>query len=348
MTNLEIEEELTEHQLRSSGETKGSPSKVVSGVFRSIKFAFLPRYRITELISPKSFSGRMKSNRSKIHRLKSLLTIIGIILIIFVVTLALFGPWISPYTYQRAMGGFIGQAWSPPSPAHILGTSRVGKDVFSRVIFGARTALIIPLLSVLISVVFGIILGLIAAYYGKWVDQVIMRVMDIILAFPGIILALSIIAITRPSRFAPLQQSLINTILIFGFIGIPYFSRIVRGSVLQVRELPYITAARVAGAGNARIMFKHILPNCLQPIIIAMTFKIGSTIISMAVLSYLGFSDARLIDWGNDIAVARANIINAPWASLWPSIMIVITILGFMLLGDGLRDVFDIRTGNKV
>ena len=132
MTNLEIEEELTEPQLLNSREAEDSPSKVVSGIFRSIKFAFLPRYRITELISPKSFSGRMKSNSSKIHRLKSPLTIVGIILIIFVVTLAIFGPWISPYTYQRAIGGFIGQSWSPPSPAHILGTSRVGKDVFSR------------------------------------------------------------------------------------------------------------------------------------------------------------------------------------------------------------------------
>ncbi len=345
---MELEEELIEHQARDSKKSTGSPSSVISGIFRSIKFAFLPRYRIAELISPKISSGRIKSNRSKIHRLKSLLTIVGIILIIFIVTLAIFGPWISPYTYQRAMGGFIGQAWSPPSPGHILGTSRVGKDVFSRVIYGARTALIIPLLSVLISVVFGLILGLIAAYYGKWVDQIIMRVMDIILAFPGIILAIGILAITRPHRFSPLEHSILNTALIFGFIGIPYFSRIVRGSVLQIRELPYITAAKVSGAGNIRIMFKHILPNCLQPIIISMSFQIGSTIISMAVLSYLGFSDGRLIDWGNDIAVARANIINAPWASLWPSLMIVITVLGFMLLGDGLRDVFDIRTGNKV
>jgi peptide/nickel transport system permease protein len=345
---LEIEEELTEHQTLEPQEVKGSASKVVSWTFRNLKFAFLPRYRITELISPKVSSGRIKSKRNKINRLKSLLTIVGIILIIFVVTLAIFGPWISPYTYQRAMGGFIGRSWDPPSPAHILGTSRVGKDVFSRVIFGARSALIVSLSSVFISVIFGIVLGLIAAYYGKWVDQTIMRLMDIMLAFPGIILAIGIIAITRPSRFAPLEQSLVNTILIFGFIGIPYFSRIVRGSVLQIREMPYVTAARVSGAGNVRIMFKHILPNCLQPIIISISFKIGSTIISMAVLSYLGFSDGRLIDWGNDISVARANIINAPWASLWPSIMVVITVLAFMLLGDGLRDVFDIRTGNKV
>ena len=134
--------------------------------------------------------------------------------------------------------------------------------------------------------------------------------------------------------------------LAYGILGVPYYSRLIRGSVLQAKALPYVEAARVSGAGNWRIMFRHILPNCIQPIIISFTFDIGGIILSLAGLAFLGYSDLSMIEWGRDIDIARGHIVMAPFASLWPGIMILFTVLGFMLVGDGLRDALDPRLKN--
>jgi ABC-type dipeptide/oligopeptide/nickel transport system permease subunit len=180
--------------------------------------------------------------------------------------------------------------------------------------------------------------GVIAAYYGGWIDSIIMRIIDIFLAFPGLILAMVFIAIWG--------QRMEYIMLAYGILGIPYYSRLIRGSVLQARSLPYVEAARVAGAGNWRIMFRHILPNCIQPIIISFTFDVGGIILSLAGLAFLGYSDLNMIEWGRDIDIARGHIVIAPWASLFPGLMILITVLGFMLVGDGLRDALDPRLRN--
>jgi peptide/nickel transport system permease protein len=219
-----------------------------------------------------------------------------------------------------------------------LGQTKLGYDVLARLIYGARTSLTVALPAIAMNVIGGVIIGTAAAYYRGWVDSIIMRICDIFLAFPGLILALVFIAI--------FGRQIEYVIFVWGLLGIPYYSRLIRGNVLQARELPYIQAARVAGAGNGRIMFKHILPNVVQPVIISLTFDIGTMVLSLAALSFLGFSDPDMIEWGNDISNARTNLYDAPWASLYPGFMILICVLGFMLVGDGLRDALDPRLRN--
>jgi len=270
-------------------------------------------------------------------RMKNVLTIIGICILLFIITLAVFSPWLSPQTFAYAMATHPG-SWAPPSPTHPLGTTELGGDVLSRIIWGARTSLTIALPSITISVVGGVIFGVIAAYYGGWVDSLIMRICDIFLAFPSLVLSLVFIAV-----YGPFIEIIL---LVWGFLGIPYYARLIRGNVLATRALPYVEAARVAGAGNWRIMFRHILPNCIQPIIISFTFDIGGVILGLAGLSFLGFNQSIMIEWGNDVNIARSQLIEAPWASLWPGFMIFITVLGFMLFGDGLRDALDPRMKN--
>ena len=187
-------------------------------------------------------------------------------------------------------------------------------------------------------VVGGVFLGVIAAYYGGWVDSIIMRIADVFLAFPGLILVLVFVGV--------FGREIEMIMLIYGFLGIPGYARLIRGNVLQAKELPYVQAAKVAGAGNIRIMFKHILPNVIQPVIIAVTFAIGGFILGLAGLAFLGFSDPIFIEWGADISRAREMLYAAPWASIFPGLMIVITVLGFMLVGDGLRDALDPRLKN--
>ncbi|GAF90692.1 unnamed protein product, partial [marine sediment metagenome] len=264
--------------------------------------------------------------------LKSTFTFIGVLLIIFIVSIAIFGPWIAPYSYEEAMGVSL-NFWNPPSPANPLGTAFAGRDVLSRIIYGTRTSLITALLSVSISLIFGVILGMLAGYYGKWTDSIIMRVMDIILAFPGLIFALAFLAILG-SKFSFI-------VLIFGVIGIPYYSRLIRSSVYKEKELDYIAAAKVSGANNWRIMFKHILPNSIQSVIISMSFDIGRVMINLTILGFLGFNDPEFIEWGSDISSGRRHIWEAPWAVLWPSVMILVSVIGFMIVGDGLRDALD-------
>ena len=311
--------------------------KILYWIRSNFKFLLIPGSRIEELTQREIEYERMVSKRKFIRRLKSPLTIIGICLAIFIVTLAVFGPWIAPYTYAEA-NGIIAGTWDPPSAAHPLGQTDFGRDVLSRIIYGARTSLTIALPAITMSVVFGVIIGLVAGYFGGWLDSIIMRVADILMAFPYMILAIIIVAIFgREMRFI---------VLTYGLLGIPYYARLMRGSVLQARGLPYVDAGRVAGAGKLRLMFKHVLPNCIQPIIISVTFDIGGVILSFAGLAFLGYSDPFAIEWGKDIFDAKSRFIDAPWAAFWPGFMILITVLAFMLIGDGLRDALDPRLRN--
>jgi peptide/nickel transport system permease protein len=292
---------------------------------------------LDELTQREAEYERNVGRRKFIRRFKSVLTLLGIGLVFLVVTLAIFPNWISAYTFSEANGIYDG-VWAAPSIAHPLGQTKFGRDVLARIIFGARTSLTVALPAIGMSVFSGIIVGVISAYYGGWVDSVIMRVVDVFLAFPGLILALVFVAILGPR--------IENIMLAWGILGIPFYSRLIRGNVLQARELPYIQAAKVTGAGNLRIMFRHILPNVIQPIIISVTFDIGGVILSLAGLSFLGFSDPNMIDWGNEINQARDFLYSAPWASIYPGLMILLSVLGFMLLGDGLRDALDPRLKN--
>lgn len=318
-------------------EEPSAAKRVLFWVKNNLKFLFVPGYRIEELTLRQDLYERTVSKRKFIRRLKSTLTIIGIVIILFIVTLAVFAPWISPYTFAEANGKITG-SWEPPSPAHPLGQTNFGRDILARTIWGARSSLTIALPAITLSVVAGVLFGVIAAYFGGWVDTLIMRLADIFFAFPGLIFAIVLVGI--------LGRKMEYIILAYGILGIPYYSRLIRGSVLQAKELPYVEAARVSGAGNWRIMFRHLIPNTIQPIIISFTFDIGGVILSFAGLAFLGYSDPSLIEWGRDIDIGRGHLVNAPWASLWPGIMIIITVLGFMLLGDGLRDALDPRLKN--
>ena len=337
MAKRRYEQELVEQIDAQEFEVKKEPHTLkvlVKWIGRNLKFILVPGARIESLTSREWEYEKLVSKRKFIRRLKSVLTLTGIAIIFIVATLAVFPDWISHYT-RGELTDFLTDSYGDPSPAHPLGKTEAGRDVLGRMIYGARDSLTIALPAVIMAVVLGTILGVIAAYYGGLIDSVIMRIMDILLAFPGLILVLVFIAIwgRRMEYF----------ILAYGILGIGGYARLIRGSVLQARELPYVEAARVAGAGNWKIMFGHILPNTIQPIIISFTFDIGGIILSLAGLSYLGFGDYRLIEWGNDINIARAMIYSAPWAAFWPGVMIIFTVLGFMLVGDGLRDAFDPR-----
>jgi peptide/nickel transport system permease protein len=334
MTQAYEIEEKAEKEVKEKGSV---PKSVLSWIIHNLKFLLIPGSRLEELTKREKEFEKTRSQRKFIRRLKSILTIIGIAIIFLVVTLAVFPHWVSPYSFSEAKAVLPG-SWNPPSPGHPLGRTEMGRDVLARVIFGARTSLTIALPSIAISVIGGILLGIIASYYGGWVDSIIMRIFDIFMAFPGLVLALVVIAI--------LGRQIEYILLTWGFLSIPYYGRLIRGNVLQAKELPYVQAAKVSGASNWRIMFRHILPNVIQPVIVSFTFDIGGMILSLAGLSFLGFGDPNLIEWGNDINYARNQLYIAPWAPLWPGFMILITVLGFMLVGDGLRDALDPRLKN--
>ena len=310
---------------------------VIKWFVKNLKFIAVPTSTYQELKLKEQQFEKTKSQRRFIRKMKSVLTIIGLIIVLALTTMAVFPHWLSPYTFEEAMGYFI-NPFGPPSPNHLWGTTQLGRDVLTRVIFGARSSLTVSLPAISISVVGGIIIGTIAAFYRGWVDSVLMRICDVLLAFPGLILALVFVGV--------FGREIEIIMLIYGFLGIPYYARLIRGNVLQAKELPYVQAAKVAGAGNARIMFRHIMPNVIQPVIIAVTFAIGGFILGLAGLAFLGFSDPTFIEWGMDISLAREMLYSAPWASMFPGLMIVITVLGFMLVGDGLRDALDPRLKN--
>ncbi|MHA2325957.1 MAG: ABC transporter permease [Promethearchaeota archaeon] len=292
---LLVERDLNDQLTKKSNIVKN----IVSWIFKNIKFLLLPGSRIEELDIREIELEKTISKRNLIKRLKNPLTIVGISIILFIVTLAVFPYWISPQTFREAMAPHAG-SWNPPSPEHPLGQTAMGGDVLSRLIWGARTSLTIALPAISISVIGGVIIGVISAYYGGWRDSLIMRICDIFLAFPGLILCLVFIAI-----YGPYIEMIL---LIYGFLGIPFYARLIRGNVLLARDLPYIEAARASGAGNWRIMFKHILPNVIQPIIISFTFNLGTVILGLAGLSFLGVNQSILIEWGNDINIARENL----------------------------------------
>lgn len=310
---------------------------LISNVINCFKFLFTSRSRIKRLQETNLQYQNRRKKKLINGWLKSTFTFLGVVLIIFIISIAVFSHWIAPYSYEEATGVSL-NIWKPPSLAHPLGTGHAGRDVLSRIIYGTSYYLVIASLSVSISLLVGTFLGMLAGFYGKWVDSIIMRVNDLILAFPGIIFALAFLAIFG-ARFRYIVG-------ILGVIGIPYYARLVRSSVFKEKELDYIAAAKVSGASNWRIMFKHILPNSIQPVIISVSFDIGRLLINLTILGFLGFNDPHFIDWGGDIFTGRGHIWDAPWATLWPSVMILISVIGFMIVGDGLRDALDPKYRN--
>lgn len=227
-----------------------------------------------------------------------------------------------------------------PTSPHWLGTDDLGRDVWARVCHGARVSLQIGVISVLLSALVGVPIGCVAGYVGNRVDAVLMRLMDVLLAFPGILLALAIVAF--------LGSSLGNLMIAIAIVNVPTYARQVRASVLVQRELDYVAASRALGAGHARVLFRHILPNCLGPILVLSTLGIGTAILEAAGLGFvgLGLEEGRP-EWGMMLAESRQHFLRAPWVVLGPGAAITVTVLGFNLFGDGLRDLLDPRARRR-
>lgn len=224
----------------------------------------------------------------------------------------------------------------PPSAAHPFGTDKLGRDILSRTIYGARASLLVGVVAVLIMVAIGLVLGAIAAYYGGWWDSIVMRLADIFLAFPYILFAITLMAI--------FGGGLYTIFLAIGILGWPSIARVFRSSILSVKENEYVDAARAAGASTPRIIFRHIMPNAVAPIIVYATMSIGGAILAEAALSFLGMGvQSPAPSWGNLLAEDRGYMFTAPWLMLWPGLACVTTVLGFVLLGDGLRDALDVK-----
>ncbi len=224
----------------------------------------------------------------------------------------------------------------PPTWHHWLGTDDLGRDLLSRIIYGGRISLTVGMVSVGFALGVGSLLGLTAGFYGGWSDSMTMRVMDIMLAFPATLLAIFIVGIRGPG--------LNNAMLAIGVINIPIFARIVRGSVLRVRQEDFVDAARALGAGQRRILGRHILPNTFAPIIVQTTLGIGSAVLETAALSFLGLgAQPPTAEWGAMLTNTREYLRDAPWVATFPGIAILLTVVGSNLLGDGLRDALDPR-----
>lgn len=259
------------------------------------------------------------------------LAIVGMGIVLFFILLAIFANVLAPETIDEQK---LGQRLLAPSFEHWFGTDDFGRDILSRVIYGARISLWVGFFAVLGSSAIGSFLGLLAGYYGRWVDTIISRTFDIMLSFPSILLAIAVVSVLGPS--------LRNALIAIAIINIPNFGRLVRSRVLSVKEEEFVMAARAVGMNDSRIIFHHVLPNSLAPIIVQGTLAIATAILEAAALSFLGLgAQAPEPEWGKMLADSRQYIIQAPWTVIFPGIAIMLTVLGFNLLGDGLRDALD-------
>lgn len=261
----------------------------------------------------------------------------GLIVFILLVLAAVFAPILAPHdpTLQYRDALLVPPFWQDGgSLNHLLGTDAVGRDILSRLIYGARYSLFIGVVVVSIAVAGGILIGLTAGYFGGWVDAVLMRVMDVILAFPSLLLALVLVAVLGPG--------LTNAMIAIAIVYQPHFARLTRAAAMGEKRREYVTAARVAGAGNLRLMFKTILPNCLAPLIVQATLSFSSAILDSAALGFLGMgAQPPASEWGTMLAEAREFILRAWWVVTFPGLAILISVLAINLMGDGLRDALD-------
>jgi peptide/nickel transport system permease protein len=267
---------------------------------------------------------------------KNKMALVGTGIVLFFILLAVFAPVIAPYEINDQN---LSMRLKAPSSEHVFGTDDFGRDIFSRVIYGARISLWVGFFSVLGSVIVGSLLGIIAGYYGRWIDGMISRIFDIMLAFPSILLAIGIVAVLGPS--------LKNALIAIAIINIPNFGRLIRSRVLSIKQEEYIMAAKAIGMSDARILFHHILPNSMAPIIVQGTLAIATAIIEAAALGFLGLgAQPPNPEWGKMLADSKDYLTQAPWTMIFPGLAIMLTVLGFNLMGDGLRDALDPRMKN--
>lgn len=269
---------------------------------------------------------------------KNKFALFGAAVLLILVILALIAPLVSPYDPYISVKNEQGkiEALQPPSGDHWLGTDKLGRDIFSRMVYGARVSLSVAVVAVLISTSIGIILGLISGYYGGWIDTFVMRVTDVVISFPVLFLVITVSTLLKPSIF--------NVMIIIGLVSWTTTSRLVRGEVLRIREMEFIEAARALGQNDLFIIFKHIFPNILAPIIVQATLQVAEAILTESSLSFLGVGVQQPIpSWGNMLNEATSITVLQfkPWVWAAPGFAILLTILSFNFLGDGLRDALD-------
>lgn len=267
---------------------------------------------------------------------KNKLAVVAMIILILLILVAVFGPLIAPYSYETQNGK---ESYAKPSARHLLGCDKLGRDVLSRLIYGSRQSLKMGFVAVAVSAVIGCIIGAVAGFYGKWVDSLVMRLLDVYQAIPMMLLCITLAAILGPS--------LRNAIIALGISGVPGYARLMRASVLTVREKEYVESARAIDLSGPEIIIKHIIPNSMAPIIVSITMGIGSTILAGAALSFIGLgAQPPIPEWGYMISDARAVMTKHPTLAIYPGICIMLTVLSCNLLGDGLRDALDPRLRN--
>jgi peptide/nickel transport system permease protein len=306
-----------------------------------IKFYLIPGWREPEFKATEFEIEKLNSKRKFFRRLLTPLTMIGIVMILFIAFLGVYAPWLTKFTIRNLTPpNFLPEIpYHEPSVNHPLGTTRYGFDLLGRLIWGARTALTAAALPVIISTFGGLALGTMSAYFGGKIDAIIMRFCDFWFSFPTLILVIIIAPI--------IGNSLYNILLLYGLFGVPASTRWVRALVLQVKQNIYVRAAMTSGAEKFKVMFKHVLPNAISPIITGFFGAMGGAILGFVSIAFLGLGDESFIDWGTDILYGRGQwgaFSSVFWpAFLWPGIFIAITAIGFMLIGDGLRDALDPR-----
>lgn len=262
---------------------------------------------------------------------KSPLAVAGGVVVFIFLFIAVFGKYIAPYDPVEAN---IPEQFQPPSWEHLCGTDKLGRDVFSRLLCGARYSVWVGIVVLTVSTPIGVLLGGVAGLLGGWFDELIMRITDVFLAFPYLLLAMAVSAALGPS--------LENAMLAISIVWWPPYTRLIRGQALSVRESAYIDAAKSMGEGRLSIIWHHLLPNCLSPVLITLTLDMGAVVLATAALSFLGFgAQPPLPEWGRMISDGRIYLFQAWWVSTFSGLAIALTVLGFNLLGDGIRDALD-------
>ena len=259
--------------------------------------------------------------------------LLGLVVLVALIVGALSATWLAPYDPLAASDT---HALAPPSAQHLFGTDDAQRDVFSRVLYGGQVSLRVGLISVGIAAIIGSLLGLIAGYFGGWLDSLIMRFMDILLAFPGILLALAVVTVLGPGLF--------NVMIAVGIGGVPVYTRVARASALSTRSRDYVVGARTVGCGDARILWAYILPNSLAPLVVLATLGVATAILTASGLSFLGLgAQPPTPEWGAMLTNGRTYLRQAWWPAVFPGLAILVSVLSINLLGDGLRDALDPR-----
>ena len=272
----------------------------------------------------REFWGRLKRNR---------MAMTGLALVLGLFVVSVFAPWLAPYDPNQID---LKQVLMPPSPTHYLGTDTLGRDVLSRIIFGSRVSLKVGFVAVGLATLIGLLVGALAGYYGGWVDSALMRLVDLMLCFPAFFLILAVIAVLEPSIW--------NIMVVIGLTSWMGVARLVRAEFLSLREREFVTAARALGAGDTRLILRHMLPNALAPVMVSATLGVAGAILTESALSFLGLGvQPPTPSWGNILTAGKDNIEIAWWLSVFPGLAILVTVMSYNLLGEGIREAIDPR-----